>query len=226
MTNSTNKIIKVLVVDPGQVTNTLDALSSVAKLSVSMTMLMSSGGPVYKRPLTPDDTSLTLLEDQIYDITSHVIPSRIESLPNIRKGGAGSTPATVKRQVFSSKVSRKYAVSTDERRRHMTGPAESMTSTCSLNNPGALLSPGKNPENNCGIEIVIDGSSDMELNVSGSTPASGVANSMQQQQQQQQQQQPQHPPCRSQTMSDSLTLDDDSRAVISSNSQMFLLTDM
>ncbi|ESO02255.1 hypothetical protein HELRODRAFT_161501 [Helobdella robusta] len=66
---------------PCHVTTTLDALSSVAKLSVSMTMLMSSssGGlsvgnacPHHHRsssrmPLTHDETSFTLLENQLLD---------------------------------------------------------------------------------------------------------------------------------------------------------------
>ena len=64
------------VQDPCHVTTTLDALSSVAKLSVSMTMLMSSssGGSSVpsnsRRPLLPDETTLTFVENQIFDTPS------------------------------------------------------------------------------------------------------------------------------------------------------------
>lgn len=201
-------------------TTTLDALSSVAKLSVSMTMLMSSG--VYNKPPQAADGSVSFIEDS-FDVKSdsHSLsttqryqpPLRIESLPNIQQGGAGgsSTPANERRKAFSSKIRRKRpTVSTtttgnDKTRR--LSVQESIASTCSVaasTDPPTTttlpLTPRGSPINNCGIRIVIDQSVDVEPEVDSVTaiyPTSGLT-----------------------------FCEMDDREVSASNSQMFLLSDM
>ena len=111
-------------VDPGHINTTLCALSSVARLSVSMTMLMSSG--IYRTPSERDRSRAICLRRPASVIAAPRSgggggarapkrrtvsggeaaasrgPSRIESMPNMRGGVAVSRRARAAAQTTAA----------------------------------------------------------------------------------------------------------------------------
>lgn len=181
----------MVILDPKRVNTTLSALSSVARLSVSMTMLMSSG--VYRPRLLDDRFILPKLlnprtKGPSPQRRSGVLP-RIESLPIMRNNSATSSAAKKQRRNRKSmpgKIGSKNGngggmaatdmtttVEANEECSHVT--IESTTSSCASGPEVEQLNDGggetkevdedewmESPINTSGIQIVIDGVSDDE----------------------------------------------------------------